>query len=862
LYRFLPDFVSLIIEVFRPCFRCVQHKTSILWGARRRNIISQGGRGIFFFFYTLTIFQNNPTFGETPTDSFANYYKNADSLLNQLIDRPETRSKEIAPAESLYWKILLSHTEIALIARTNSKGLIVNIASRKENVKASGLNVSKEKWHCVPQETMKPYHGPLVQLSGGKRQLFYRSRPILIKNSNGELRFGGVVVLKVMMETSLPVSSLSQINQELQPHDTARQMRLSDTNAVKQLQLPETLVAKKSQIFDTTAAQQNRTPETIAAKQTKTPEKIVYKQSQIEATVNGKSSDAEKGNPLRTPDTFSHVVRWVLRISGSIIIVIAVIFGIVVPQRRKKRKQNNTSGSDVAINDNSFKVIETTNQPPDGLDTAAANDHMPPHQLIIEPDLHGGSIPPLYDPVVHEETINLSVKTIPEKKGGDNEIPSKNEMRAEFVAEIKKEIMEKEINNIRNSVIAELKTDIREKIEKHEAESIRTHIRQELTDAWRQNIQESYQEAFYRQELESLKKTIREKLIENEMPPLVKSHRASLSKEIREKMVASFSDQIEQHERAVLKSEIVKKLQSTEYPQLFQEEREKLRASLKSQIEEKETAAIEIQLRDELTSQLFLRIQTETDSIRNRLRQEMIKKIEVELREREYEAMISGCRDSLKERIGNEIIEKESKAIHDTLVAELTERQRVRITNEDLPHVIEEERNRIRNEEAPGLREQIRTQLHREELETIHGEVKKEIYSEIEQAIQSKCERNFKELLDKRMAEFRETLDKQVHSEIKKNIFTEYQNLTEHMERLSSSINNVEALDSLSKTITLLCDEKKKYKYFNLNTAQTESLLEYLKRVQSRFNIFIDKIDQAMLELKLKINSIMNSLEK
>ena len=68
-------------------------------------------------------------------------------------------------------------------------------------------------------------------------------------------------------------------------------------------------------------------------------------------------------------------------------------------------------------------------------------------------------------------------------------------------------------------------------------------------------------------------------------------------------------------------------------------------------------------------------------------------------------------------------------------------------------------------------------------------------------------------------------------------------------------------MDSLSQTIILLHDEKKKYKYFNLNTAQTESLLEYLKRVQNRFNIFLDKLDEAIREMALKVNSIMNTLD-
>ena len=101
-----------------------------------------------------------------------------------------------------------------------------------------------------------------------------------------------------------------------------------------------------------------------------------------------------------------------------------------------------------------------------------------------------------------------------------------------------------------------------------------------------------------------------------------------------------------------------------------------------------------------------------------------------------------------------------------------------------------------------------------------------------------------------------------MRGEIKGRIKSEYHGLIEHIEGLSLSLDNVEALDSLSQTITLLHDEKKKYKYFNLNTAQTESLLEYLKRVQNRFGIFLDKLDEEVREMDLKVNSVMNTLDK
>ena len=122
-------------------------------------------------------------------------------------------------------------------------------------------------------------------------------------------------------------------------------------------------------------------------------------------------------------------------------------------------------------------------------------------------------------------------------------------------------------------------------------------------------------------------------------------------------------------------------------------------------------------------------------------------------------------------------------------------------------------------------------------------------------------EEKYKGALERKLEEYKGEVEKRVRGEIKGRIKSEYHGLIEHIEGLSHSLDNVEALDSLSQTITLLHDEKKKYKYFNLNTAQTESLLEYLKRVQNRFSIFLDKLDEKVREMVLKVNSVMNTLD-
>jgi hypothetical protein len=239
----------------------------------------------------------------------------------------------------------------------------------------------------------------------------------------------------------------------------------------------------------------------------------------------------------------------------------------------------------------------------------------------------------------------------------------------------------------------------------------------------------------------------------------------------------------------------------------------------------------------------------------------MTDRIESELLEREYDAIVADRRESLKEQIRKEIAEKEQESIRDDLLMQITQEERARINSDELGQIIEKERNRIAEEEAPALREQIRAELREQELEAMHTRVKNEISAETSQAIRETCEAEYNDLLEKKMAEYRDIIERRLYSEMKKSILDEYHTLTEDLERLSGSISNVEVLESLSQTITLLSDEKKKYKYFNLNSAQTESLLEYLKRVQSRFNIFFDKIDESLREMELKINSVMNKLD-
>lgn len=134
----------------------------------------------------------------------------------------------------------------------------------------------------------------------------------------------------------------------------------------------------------------------------------------------------------------------------------------------------------------------------------------------------------------------------------------------------------------------------------------------------------------------------------------------------------------------------------------------------------------------------------------------------------------------------------------------------------------EEEKKRILTEESDALREQLKQRIRQEELENVKREVR---------------------------------------SDVKDSLKEEYRLCMEHIERLSAFLAETRALQSLSQTVALLSEAKKKQNYFTLNNAQTESLIDYLNRVQNRLNSYFAKVGESVRELKLKVGSIINKLD-
>ena len=541
-------------------------------------------------------------------------FKRVDSALSVLLDRPETRMKEIAPVENLFREALANRPEFVTILRTNSKGQIVNVAARDDSMFVKNTDVSNKEWYRSPQESKRPYYGPVIQEN--RRSFLFWSKPILVRNSMGMPRFGGVIAAKVNLPVCFKLFAA-------------------------RFQGPFQILLRGKEFYylswDEHASYEEK-PVHIPGTSGLTCRFVSNKTNETKSAISG----AEPGpmNPVhsiqsKTPSPLKAAsVPVALKknigpgLAGAAMIVAVFITGTIIVRRRRNRK---------------IPVEKTS----------AGN--VSPQSLAKELD----------------DAIRHSLHDDSPEKIRTQEM--EEIVRVDLMREIKKEVAENEADILRNNERAEIKEDIRMELQKNEAKAIRA-------------------------------------VVEKEMPLMVESYRKELSKEIRQKISDAFSTQIEKNERE-------------------------------------------------------------------------------------------------------------------------------------------------------ELREDIRAALREEELEAMHASVKTEIYAETVRAIKAGLEEEYQGVVDKKLEEYREAVEKQVRGEIKGRIKSEYQGLVEHIERLSQTIGNVETLDSLSQTITLLHDEKKKYKYFNLNAAQTESLLEYLKRVQNRFNIFLDKLDEEAREMVLKVNSVMNTLD-
>jgi hypothetical protein len=290
------------------------------------------------------------------------------------------------------------------------------------------------------------------------------------------------------------------------------------------------------------------------------------------------------------------------------------------------------------------------------------------------------------------------------------------------------------------------------------------------------------------------------------------------------------------------------------YDEVAGEMRAEITDEQRNEIYKKELESMTAAIRQQL-------VDNEMAGLIEKLRRKLSESVRASLAEEESGRLAAEAMEDLKNEIAAKVSQQQRDSIRETVIAEITEEEHQRIDSGLRKTILENEKKRIIAEESPAFREEIRRQLRDSELDAMHSTVHDEIYSETVQTIKKNLEDKYRTVVEEKIAELKVVLQKKMKSDISTTIKADYDRLMEHIEQLSASLTNIEALQSLSQTITLLSDEKKKYKYLNLNTAQTESLLEYLKRVHNRLNIFFDKVDESVRNLMLNLGSVKNKLD-
>src|SRR5271157_1302328 len=267
-------------------------------------------------------------------------------------------------------------------------------------------------------------------------------------------------------------------------------------------------------------------------------------------------------------------------------------------------------------------------------------------------------------------------------------------------------------------------------------------------------------------------------------------------------------------------------------------------------------------MRETLAREIREKLETgEGDVIREGILTEIRTGVRDELLTTERERIRAEQLDKLERELSGEIIGAEKEKIRSALLEKVAREERERVKSEDRPAILEAERSRLLAEESPALREELRRKIRSQEMEAIRESVKSEIYLETVQAIRNGLEEKYASAVRDQLAGMKQGLGKKARTDLKSGLENDYLGLTEGVEHLLAVLADSEALKSLGQTVTLLSDEKKKYKYFNLNAVQTESLLDYLKRVHARFGIYFDDVDQRVRGLMLKLGSLKNKLD-
>jgi hypothetical protein len=841
-----------------------------------------------------------------------------DSALSRIPGLPEARMKEVEPVNGLFRKLLARYPEVASIVRTNSKGVVVNDVERQGKADALHSNCSDSAWYAVPKKTSAPWYGPLVKEN--RRPYLAWSRPLSVRMPIGSERFGGVVTFKIDMfacfkdfaahangpfEILLNKKSFYYLswtdNIPFEESDVTLPGKI-----VLGLRMPKAAAAEARR--QQPASQRQPLEEAGAAEPRRESREAGMKQDEADVSVKAEDSVSLPMGEPRTARTMAHANLWLLFAGAALLLTLIFGAALLVGRARRRIAQaaDETGPAAAAAPDSidiDVPVIETAfsstgeayKKIPE-FTTGTSGARVPDVEVVSPsqtdreavqdtvdrlPDLEKAEVPGIsdtdrerirneerkraedeYAEKIRHDVLEDLTRTISAEIRQEVQDQTAAVVKEELKEEIRKNLTDDEKQELARQVRDELADEIRAALESELRETLAGEVRAELSAQVRAQVEETEREEICKKELESLTSIVRQQLIEKEMPALIEAHRTRLSDEIREKVTQSLSAKYEEEATAALREELSQKVRLEETERILREESELLRESLRETLVADEAPGLAVKIRETLAQEMRAKIEaSERDVIRDAMVAEMKASVREELLTTEHDSIRAEQLEKLERELYSELLVLEKDKIRATLLDKITIEERDRVEKQERGSIIEAERNRLLAREVHAIREQVRQKVLSEEMQAIRESVKSEIYSETVAAIRSGLEEKYKSAVQEKLAGMKEGLGKKVRTDLRVGLQEEYRGLMDNVEQLSAFLANSDALQSLGQTVTLLSEEKKKYKYLNLNTAQTESLLDYLKRIHARFNIYLDTLDKSVRELMLKLGSVKNRLD-
>ncbi|HUI92577.1 MAG TPA: hypothetical protein VLX68_10055 [Chitinivibrionales bacterium] len=831
--------------------------------------------------------------------------------------------KDAAPVNGLFGKLLRQYPEIVLLARTGAKGVVVNYVDREGDDKGFGVDVSDSAWFSSPKSGMAAWHGPLTKET--RRSVVLWSRPFSGRAAVGGDRFGGVVAMKVDVTTCFKEFAALEKGpfEILFNGQTFYYLSWNDSIpfADRTVSMPGNIkftvrrpknADEKSRSAPAAVAlsKQEEAKSAVAASAGKTSNVGEHKAAHKEEAVPPEDTAAsgETGSPNKK---LSHSDLWIKLLALAVLLA-GALFGVLTVGRLRRRKASDdimledthqpekheeppAVSAQEAESENLVHISEDMHEKPDE-DRKPASENK--KELIEEIGEAGAHVITVRAEAVTD--VNTEAKAVltakdkarikeEEKKKAEERFAAKisEEALKELTATITKKVRDEQAGRLRVTAEEELKNEFKRTVLDSEKESISRKARQEverelhasveresreallaqarneLAAEVRKQLEEKEKGKIYEKELESLTAAVRQQLVEKEMPGLVEERRRLMANEIKEEVAASHTDEFREQARAALKNEIAEAVKKEDGDRVREEETLALRQSLRRKLAEEETSRLTAKALESLEAEIRGKVEKNEGAVlRERILAEVKDEIRAGLIDKEQEAIREEQRGKLEKELYAEIAAAETEKIRAALVDRVTREERARVESEERKNIIEAEKNRIISHESPALREQLRAQIREEEMKTIKETVKAEIYSETAQVIRNNIEQKYKNAVQDKIAELKESLAVRARADVRTDLQKEYQSLLDKVEQLSGTLAGSDALQSFGKTIALLAEEKKKFKNLNLNTAQTESLLDYLKRMHSRLTIHLDKIDQSVRELILSAGSVKAKINK